>query len=112
MSEKLVRDNIISIMRAEGKEPKFRRLQDYDPKIVEFVTDKLKEELQEVLTSPGAHHLTEELGDLLTVMQKYAEINGIRWDDVLAAQHGKNVIKGRFSGNVILENVEDLCGKK
>lgn len=111
MSEKLIRDNIISIMRSEGKDPKFR-MEDDQQKLKQLVTDKLKEELEEVLAAPSGHHMTEELGDLLTVMQKYAHINGIPWDDVLAAQHGKNVIKGKFELNGVLEDVELYCGKK
>jgi predicted house-cleaning noncanonical NTP pyrophosphatase (MazG superfamily) len=116
---KLVRDNIIDIMTAEGKEPKFRRLYDNNTvntyvkeELTKFVTDKLKEEFQEMLEAPGRHHLMEEMGDLLTVMQKYAEINGIGWDRVLAAQEGKNAVKGKFDHNLILENEEELCPKK
>lgn len=70
----------------------------------QLVTDKILEEANEtILAAHNPEFLTEELADLFTVMQKLAQVKGIDWDAVLTKAKEKNVEKGEFNDNWVLE---------
>src|SRR5688500_6812521 len=96
---KMVRDNIPAIIVAEGKEPKYVQVEDISP----YGREKLQEELNEVLNAPSKDNLTVELADLLEVMIKYGELNGIEFDAVLEAMIEKSERVGGFDNNTVLE---------
>ena len=95
---KLVRDRIPSIATVR----KFR--QPYDKtELMVYAAVKIKEEAQEVICAKNKEEIIEELADLREIMLKYAELNGIQWDDVLDKAAEKNKEKGRFDENWIME---------
>lgn len=95
---KLVRDNIPAIATVR----KFRQPLD-KVELMVYAAAKIKEEAQEVITAKTKEEITEELADLREIMLKYAELNGIQWDDVLDKAAEKNKEKGRFDDNWIME---------
>lgn len=96
---KLVRDNIVNI--AEDKE-KFRPVKDID-ELKKLAALKIREEALEVFHAKTKAEITEELADLREIMLKYAELNGIQWDDVLDKAAEKNAEKGRFDEGWVME---------
>ncbi len=94
---KLVRDNIPAIAAHRT----FRVATDTE--VVELVREKLMEELVELVSAITHNEKVEELADLLEVMHKFAKVNGIDWNSVIIARDTKNLIKGKFDGNIVLE---------
>lgn len=102
---KLVRDNIPDILSKDETVATYGISHVTDAGLIrQFVADKLQEELKEVL-SAAKKDLPVELADLLEVMQKFAQINGIFWDDVLVAQQVKAAKIGKFDRNIILKEI-------
>lgn len=98
--KKLVRDKIPAIIEASGRKAKFEEFSNADVRY--YVRRKLDEELIEVLKAKTKADIAEELGDLLQVMEKYAEVNKIEWADVLEAKKEKAKKAGAFKKNVVL----------
>lgn len=63
---------------------------------------KIREEAIEVASAVTVHHITEELADLLEVMQAFAASQGIEWDMVRATQSAKFEVRGGFSDGYVL----------
>ena len=101
MTGKLVRDRIPEIIRASGREPVTRILDD-----AEFETalrHKLLEEATEAAAAP-ATELLEELADVLEVVRALASLDGQDLASVLAAAEAKLQERGGFSARVFLED--------
>lgn len=60
---------------------------------------KLHEEAQEVADDASC---AEEYGDLLEVMMRLAELNGVPWTDILVARDEKRREKGGFDRGLVL----------
>ena len=118
--KKLVRDNIPSIIAAEGKTVKYRSLTDDQEfsnellekigeethelyyALVDFFTAKTKNNVDEDNTA-----VKEELADLFEVLYTIAELVGIDDIDLAAAIDNKVSNKGSFSKRYFLEEVEE-----
>lgn len=96
MAFKLVRDLIPTL----APDKKFVTAPDWALDV--YVQDKILEEAREVIQALGKTSTTEELADLLEVMQKYAKVQGITWDEVLEAKAKKLAAKGGFDKDIIL----------
>ena len=96
--DKLVRDKIPEIIKAQGKQCKVYVAvnEDYEQRL----KDKLQEEVQEFLENP----CVEELADIEEVLLSIAEIN--RWD-LTGARIAKNVVRGGFWRRYILQEVSE-----
>ena len=99
--DKLVRDNIPQIIADEGGTAEFRTLTQHK-ELSQYAEKKLHEELREVLSATTKTEITEELADLMEIARKYADINGIHWDEVEEARHEKKSTKGGFDSNIVL----------
>lgn len=98
--KKLIRDNIPEIAAAQGRTLNIEVAS--DAMLSVMVRHKLQEELDEVLISYYHDNITEELGDLLDVIDKFMEVNNITKEEVQAAREKKNLKNGAFTKNLIL----------
>lgn len=97
---KLVRDNIPEIMRADGAEPETRILDEDEYK--KLVRLKLLEESGETRVAGTKEELTKELGDVLEVAEAIAAVEGVSWDDVLALKAKRLAERGGFLKRIYL----------
>lgn len=98
---KLVRDKIPAIIRANGEVPVTRTLDDKE--YLRELIKKLKEETAEFAAEPSV----EELADIKEVMIALRIAMGIRAGELEDARRKKANKNGRFKKRVFLESVGD-----
>ena len=99
---KLVRDNIPTIIEGKGETPVTRILDDAIYKIE--LEKKLNEEYQEVLAANGDDRV-EELADMLEIMRTLAKLEGKTLQDVIEIADIKSEKRGAFEKKIFLEKV-------
>lgn len=99
---KLVRDNIPSIIRENGEMPHISILNDKD--YFEKLKSKLMEETNEFMAS---EELTE-LADILEVVDFLARAKGSTLDEIFEIKKQKSLKNGGFEKKVFLEFVESF----
>ncbi|HVV66794.1 MAG TPA: nucleoside triphosphate pyrophosphohydrolase [Candidatus Saccharimonadales bacterium] len=97
---KLVRDKIPEIIRADGKQLTSRVLNDTEH--LEALLEKLKEECAELATARNA----EELADVHEVLHALADALGITREELEKVQAEKAARRGGFKQKIFLESVE------
>lgn len=106
--QKLIRDRLPAIMRAQGLKVFDHRLND-----AEFVTalkDKLLEEAQEVVAAVGQADLIEELADVMEVIAALADASGVPLQAVEERRRAKRAERGGFDERVFNAAVEARDG--
>jgi len=98
--KKLVRDRIPEILRAAGKEPVIRVLDEKE--YLKELTKKLKEEIAEFEAKPSV----EELADIKEVIIAIREALGIHAGELEDARRKKADTNGRFKKRIYLEEVK------
>lgn len=98
---KLVRDNIPSICKENGQNPKTKVLD--DKKYTSALHKKLKEEMREYLLS----NEIEELADIIEVIEALAENQGSSIEEVMKIKENKQKKNGGFKNKVFLISVDD-----
>ena len=98
--QKLVRDRIPEIIESTGKKCTTRVLQQ------EEYLEKLDEKLQEELTEYRQSGETEELADLMEVLEALLKAKGISWEELKAIQEEKCRARGAFEERILLISVE------
>lgn len=101
---KLVRDKVPEIMRADGEEPKTRTLSEDEYR--KLVRLKLLEEAGETRVAASRDELVKELGDVMEVLEAIAVAEGVSWQDVLDLKSKRRVERGGFGGRVYLVSGE------
>ena len=96
MSEKLVRDNIPSIIRANGETPYTRILSDEEYLVA--LDEKLQEEVAEYLE---ANDLTE-IADILEVLRAIAVARGLAFEQIEVIRKEKLDKRGGFEKHISL----------
>ena len=99
---KLVRDKISDIIKANGEKPITRVLTDDEYKME--LEKKLYEEYNEVLGASGKDRL-EELADMLEVIKCLAELENSNLDEVMDIAKKKVKKRGSFKDKIFLEGV-------
>ncbi|MGC1176534.1 MAG: nucleoside triphosphate pyrophosphohydrolase [Candidatus Saccharimonadales bacterium] len=99
---KLVRDKIPEIIRADGKQLKIRVLDDAEH--LEELIKKLGEEYEEFKEALNA----EELADLHEVLRALADALGIDHDDLEKIRQDKAAKRGAFKQKIYLESVKEV----
>ena len=94
MPDKLVRDRIPEIMRAEGVEPKVWQAPDSIYR--DALLDKLVEEAMEARAAVGADALSEELADVLEVFAAILTYREMSWARISQLSSGKQKERGGF----------------
>lgn len=98
---KLVRDNIPTIIEASGKECEFEQLS--DERVMEFLYVKLYEEADELVRDKNLEEIADVIEVALTIASKY----GYTLKDVFEAVDNKRKEKGGFENNILLKKVFD-----
>ena len=99
---KLVRDKIPDIIKANNEEPITRILNDEEFK--KALEQKLAEEYQEVINATGKDRI-EELADMLEVMKYLAKLENATLEDIIKKAKEKAEAKGEFAKKIFLEKV-------
>lgn len=102
--QKLIRDQLPAIMRAQGLAVFERRLDEAE--FVAALKDKLLEEAQEAHEASSSAELAEELADVLEVVHALASASGVSLDDVEACRQAKRAERGGFDARVFNAAVE------
>ncbi len=97
---KLIRDSIIEIIEKKGEKATYHVANDS-----EYYT-KLKEKLLEETNEFLSDETTEELADILEVINALCEVKGITFEDVEKERKKKNLERGTFSKRIILDSTE------
>lgn len=98
---KLVRDNIPDICRADGEEPFTRVLTDEE--YWEYLLKKDEEELEEVKTAETLDERKKELADKLELIIAMAKFNGFSLDEIIEEADRKREKNGGFEKRLLLE---------
>jgi len=96
---KLVRDNIPSIIRSKGLKCKIKVVSGTAK--THYLVNKLKEEVNEF----SEDHSIEELADVCTVIYALMENLNIKEDDLIEAVQKKGEINGLFNDGLVLREV-------
>ena len=96
---KLVRDRIPAICRADGWEPKTKILSAAAFK--KFLKLKLVEEAKE-LAAANSRELKNEIVDVYELLLTTAKTFGLRWADIEQMRKEKNKKRGGFSKRIFL----------
>lgn len=99
---KLVRDNIPSIIKNKGEKPVTRILSDEEYKIE--LEKKLYEEYKEVIEATSQDRV-EELADLLEVIKTLGELEHKSLEEIIAIANNKSIKRGAFKEKIFLEKV-------
>lgn len=99
---KLVRDNIPSIIINNNEEPITKILDDDQYKTE--LEKKLLEEYNEVIESSGSNRI-EELADMLEIISSLAKIENKSLTDVIEIAKVKKIKRGGFDQKIYLEKV-------
>lgn len=98
---KLVRDKIPEICEDNGQKALYSVLNTEEYKA--FLRKKLLEEVQEYLESEAS----EELADILEVVDALAMVKGKSFMDIIKIKEEKAAARGSFSKRIFLEAVDD-----
>lgn len=99
---KLVRDNIPSIIKNKGETPIIRELSEEEYK--KELEKKLYEEYKEVISATNDDRV-EELADMLEVMKALANLEGKDLNDIVSIAEQKSEKRGAFDKKIFLEKV-------
>ena len=99
---KLVRDNIPSIIDSKGETPVTKILDDDTYRLE--LEKKLNEEYQEVLAANGDDRV-EELADMLEIIKALAKLENKTLQDVIEIADIKSKKRGTFEKKIFLEKV-------
>lgn len=97
---KLVRDKIPDIIKADGSQPVTRILNDKEYLVA--LVEKLKEELTEF----AAEFSAEELADIQEVVHALRDAIGKTQEELEAIRLKKAITNGAFKDKIFLEEVE------
>lgn len=96
--DKLVRDNIIEIIKKEGKNPVF-----HVADAAEY-TAKLQEKLREEVDEFRQAESQEEMADIFEVISAVLAEKGWSIEEIVTLQKKKRAEKGGFDKKIILES--------
>lgn len=99
--DKLVRDNIPDIIKADGEEPITRILNDEE--YWDYLLKKDSEELEEVKKASTREERKKELGDKLELIIAMAEYDGYTLQDIIEEASRKREKNGGFTKRILLE---------
>ncbi|PFG80649.1 LOW QUALITY PROTEIN: putative house-cleaning noncanonical NTP pyrophosphatase, all-alpha NTP-PPase (MazG) superfamily [Bacillus sp. YF23] len=106
---KLIRNKIPQIIKANGKTPTPRILpqESYPKEYIKELCKKTEEELTEYLEADTKEHKLEELSDLLELINALAEHEGTILEEINNIRKKKAKERGGFSDRVFLIEVTD-----
>lgn len=102
---KLVRDNIVELLKKEDVTSQSYMIED-DNEFLDAITQKLIEELQEVFASENNDELLAELADFEDVLELFKKFLKIDQKEIEAKKAAKKAINGGFEKRVFLEYID------
>jgi len=99
---KLVRDKIPAVIKANGGKCEVHVATKEE--FVPMLTQKLLEEVEELIENPCA----EEIGDVLEVIETIARLNNISLDEIKLAKINKKQERGGFNKRIILDSASEF----
>ena len=99
---KLVRDYIPHIIEEDGRTCYWRKVSDHSEHMQRLKL-KIMEEAEEFIENPSY----EEAADMLEVVQAFASINGLNFDDVITTAQNKATKRGGFEEGIVLVEVHE-----
>jgi predicted house-cleaning noncanonical NTP pyrophosphatase (MazG superfamily) len=102
--QKLIRDRLPEMMRAQGLAVFDRSLDDQE--FVAALKDKLIEEAREVQDAASPGELAEELADVMEVILAQAQVSGLDMDRIEGLRAAKRAERGGFDLRVFNAAVE------
>lgn len=103
--DKLVRDNIPSIIVSDGKRCTYRKVEGEELKT--YLHKKIDEEVAELHNAKTPKEVCEEIIDIIDVLQRLAGEEGIT-DELLHEVSDAKDVNGRFEEGYVLEEVEEV----
>ena len=100
---KLVRDNIIDIIKNNDGIPVYRVLNNEE--YWEYLLKKDNEEILEVKNAESIEEIKKELADKLELIIAMAEFNGYTLEDIIEEANNKRNKNGGFKKRLLLEKV-------
>ena len=102
---KLVRDNIPEIMKADNSEPTIRILDD-EEFIVELFK-KLQEESEELIQAKGNKlEMQKEIGDIYEVIDAIIDYYNLDKEAIIKLKQERKIKRGGFAKKVFLQSAE------
>lgn len=101
---KLVRNKIPQIIKANGKTPATRILPEEE--YIKEICKKTEEELTEYLEATTKEHKLEELSDLLELLKALAEYEGTTLEEIDKIRKKKAEERGGFQNRIFLKDVK------
>jgi len=101
---KLVRDNIINIIKSNGGTPYYRTLTDEEYYL--YLLDKDSEELEELRNASG-DEVKGEIADKLEILRAMADYLGFTFEEIIKEADDKKEKRGAFEKRLFLEKVEE-----
>lgn len=102
--EKLIRDQLPTIMRAKGIVVHERTMEQNE--FIQKLRDKLLEEAEEVRQAQNIEELLEELADVLEIIKTLSSANGLTMQQVEEKRIEKCKLKGGFEGRIFNHRVD------
>ena len=109
--DKLVRDNIIHHLQEQGKVVKYRHLEEdteKKQKMIEKLGEKYKELFESLIhNDQSAEKITDNIADMLEVMNKIAKLRGINLTTVMERKKQKLEEKGGYDKWTYIHHIEE-----
>lgn len=99
---KLVRDKVPALMRSQGLDPDVRFV--HGEELEEYLRRKVVEEAGEIVLAKKVSELSEEIADLLEVVDALMKARGITHSRIAAVREWKRARRGAFAQGAILFN--------
>lgn len=107
--DKLVRDHIPDLIRAEGRNPVIKELK--GKALTSALYDKLTEEHAELIAAKDEQHKREELADLIEVIFALGDQYGVSNDELLRLAKTKKKERGGFRKGFFYQQDEQDMGQ-
>lgn len=102
---KLIRDKIPEIIRADDAVPEIRELNRGE--YLQALKDKIVEEAEELQEEEGKKEILKEMADVYEVLRTLAAAHDITLEDVRNAADKKKEDRGGFKKRLFLESIEE-----
>lgn len=99
--KKLVRDNIIEIMKNNNQNPNYYIAKDNN-EFYSFLKEKLNEEIKEFFEAENNEDKISEMGDVIEVLLAIIKFNKLDWKIIEEARFAKKDKNGGFDKQIIL----------
>ena len=101
---KLVRDHIPDIIKNNNQTPTTRILNNEE--YLHYLKLKLIEEANEANNTTSKEELTNEIADVLEVIESIMKVCDIPLDNVMKVKEEKAMTNGKFDKRILLESIE------